>query len=284
MKVKELRNSVVKRLQALYPEREARAIEREVTRAALRMSPVEAVMHEGDEVSEFAESQVDKIIERLLRWEPVQYVTGQAWFYGYPFKVTPATLIPRPETEELVDIIVKQNSDRPDLRVLDICTGSGCIAIALARALRFPQVTAIDLFPDTLAVAEENAKSLKAKVKFIEADALNLPAESGRRYNIIVSNPPYVGYSERAEMRPNVTEYEPDRALYVPDDDPLKFYRAILTYATTALAEGGRIYLEINPLHAKELESLALSNFPEAKVNFIPDTPTPRLLIITPRN
>ncbi|MCC8176312.1 MAG: peptide chain release factor N(5)-glutamine methyltransferase [Bacteroidales bacterium] len=281
MIVRELRRSVVRRLMSLYPEIEAKAIEREVTRSALRMSPVEAVMHEGDEVSQFAQDQVDKIMDRLLRWEPVQYVTGQAWFYGYPFKVTPATLIPRPETEELVDVIVKQNRDRSDLRVLDICTGSGCIAIALARALRFPQVTAIELFPDTLAVAKENAKSLKAKVNFVEADALHLPFEPRPRYDIIVSNPPYVGSSEKAEMRPNVTEYEPDRALYVPDDDPLKFYRAILDYAVTALTETGRIYLEINPLHARDLERLVLDRFPEATFTFIPDTPTPRLLIIS---
>lgn len=206
-----------------------------------------------DEVSDYITGKVRAVVDRLLADEPIQYIFGEARFYGLKLKVTPDTLIPRPETEELVDMIVQGNADRTDLRVLDACTGSGCIALALSRNLPFSRVDAFDLSDKALAVARENAAALKAKVDFFKADAFNLPPEPSPVYDIIVSNPPYIAERERKDMEPNVLLYEPHSALFVPDAAPLEFYDALNAYALTALKPGGQIYYELNPLHADEL-------------------------------
>ncbi len=218
-------------------------------------TPVDIILHSGDEVSDFISAKVAAIVSRVLADEPLQYVLGDTRFYGMTVKVTPDTLIPRPETEELVDIIVKENR-RPDLRVLDVGTGSGCIAIALARNLPFAKVGAIDISDGALAVARENAEALKASVTFRREDALHLEALSSPAYDIIVSNPPYVTMSERKDMEANVLGHEPSLALFVPDDDPLRFYKAITDYAVSALDKGGRLYFEINPLFATDMQAM----------------------------
>lgn len=216
---------------------------------------VDMIMHEGDDLSDFTKSQIDNILRRLIKGEPIQYITGQARFYGLDFSVTPDVLIPRPETAELVDFIVKFAAGKEDLRVMDIATGSGCIAIALARTLPFARVTASDISPKALEVARRNAQNLKVKVNFIEADLLRmtLPPDN---YDIIVSNPPYVCNEEKAGMERNVLDYEPAQALFVPDDDPLIFYKHITILATKALAPGGGLFLEINPRFSSEMRSL----------------------------
>ena len=184
--------------------------------------PVDVALRQESELPDFAEQRVAEIIARLRRHEPLQYVVGTARFHGHRFKVTPATLIPRPETEQLVDLIVDENPGS-DLRVLDMGTGSGCIAISLARALKFAQVDALDISRDALAVARENAATLKARVRFFESDML--APQPAATYDIIVSNPPYICWSEREAMDSNVKDYEPGQALFVPDKDPLMFYR-----------------------------------------------------------
>ncbi|MDE7397649.1 MAG: peptide chain release factor N(5)-glutamine methyltransferase, partial [Muribaculum sp.] len=164
-------------------------------------------------------------------------------------------LIPRPETEELVDMIVDQWSDKSDLTVLDLCTGSGCIAVSLARVLKFPKVEAIDISEAALSVARRNATAQRVSVKFSQADILKWTSDEN--YDIIVSNPPYIADSERTAMEPNVLQWEPAIALFVPDDDPLRFYRPIAAIAARQLNEdGGTLYLEINPLFADELTDL----------------------------
>jgi release factor glutamine methyltransferase len=183
----------------------------------------------------------------------LQYIVGSARFHGHRFKVTPAVLIPRTETEQLIDMIVDENP-ASDLRVLDMGTGSGCIAISLARALKFAQVDALDVSRDALAVARENAALLKVKVRFFESDMLS--PQPPARYDIIVSNPPYVCWSERESMERNVLEHEPELALFVPDDDPLLFYRAIAHYAVKALNPSGELYFEINPLYVNEMKQM----------------------------
>jgi release factor glutamine methyltransferase len=165
-------------------------------------------------------------------------------------------LIPRPETEQLVDMIIDENQ-ASDLRVLDMGTGSGCIAISLARALKFAQVDALDVSRDALAIARENAAALKVKVRFFESDML-LP-QPAARYDIIVSNPPYVCWSEREAMERNVKDYEPGQALFVPDNDPLLFYKAIAPTAARSLERGGRLYLEINQRFGNEVKNLLQS-------------------------
>lgn len=252
MTVRELTAQMRSRLAFVVDDDEAMAMVRMVMEHLKGWTPVDLVLKSSDTVSDYIAEKAMGIVERVVAGEPLQYVVGETRFYGNTLKVSPAVLIPRPETEELVDIIVKENQDK-DLRVLDLCTGSGCIAVSLARALRFPQVEAVDLSAEALEVAQENAQRLKVRVNFSCRDVLKMKATTSDRYNIIVSNPPYVLDSERAEMNANVLDHEPWMALFVPDDDALRFYRAIADYATEALMEGGKLYFEINPLEADRL-------------------------------
>ena len=211
-------------------------------------------------------AQVDAVLSRLEKQEPIQYVLGTALFHGLELKVTPAVLIPRPETAVLVDIIADNAGDRPDLRVLDLGTGSGCIAIALARILKFPEITAVDISPDALEVARGNARALKANISFLQADmrTLSLPDSS---FDIVVSNPPYIVESEKRDMESNVLDHEPALALFVPDSDPLEFYKPIGLLAIKALAPGGYLYLEINPMFASRLSDfLKATGFSDIRV------------------
>lgn len=254
MTVKEVADKAFRRLAPRYGAGEARWMVRLMMEEFKNYSPVDMAVRGDFEAGENVERRIDETVGRLLNGEPIQYIFGRARFYGMNLKVTPDVLIPRPETEELVDLIVKDCGGRSDLRVLDVCTGSGCIAIALARNLPFSRVDAIDISPGALAVARNNAAELKAAVDFTEADALDMQAPEAGKYDIIVSNPPYIAEHERAEMDPNVLEHEPALALFVPDSDPLRFYIAIARYALMALREDGRLYFEINPLYASELK------------------------------
>ena len=248
-------NKLRNTLRPIYGDRETEAIIRIIFDYVKGWSPTDMIIHEGEPLSPMVRERIDKILDRLKNHEPRQYITGEAPFHGLMLHVTPDVLIPRPETSELVDIICDDSKGQSDLRVLDIATGSGCIAIALARSLDFPQVTAIDVSEPALKVAEKNAADLKAKVKFIHADVFKWqPAP--RSLDIIVSNPPYIDESERKTMEPNVLDHEPAQALFVPDDNPLIFYKRIADIANDALTEGGRLYLEINPRHADELRTL----------------------------
>lgn len=255
---KTLKNVIDDAVSVLAPEfgqREAEWLMRIVIENIKGYTPVDVILHRDEILSGFIVEKISGVVERLLDYEPVQYIFGNTRFFGNTLLVTPATLIPRPETEELVDIIVKANSD-PDLRVLDVCTGSGCIAVSLARALKFPVVDAVEISEDALAVARENARRLKVTVNFRKEDALTMKDSVNPEYDIIVSNPPYIVERERVDMCRNVLDHEPWLALFVPDDDPLKFYRAITGYASHALKPGGRLYFEINPLFAVQMKEL----------------------------
>lgn len=207
----------------------------------------------GDrEISDFMQGRIMAVVEKVVGGMPVQYAVGKAQFMGMDFTVTPSVLIPRPETAGLVDLITDDFAGRSGLSVLDVCTGTGCIAVALARALPFSNVTATDISTEALDIATANAKALKTKVTFEKADALTMkPREAS--YDIIVSNPPYICESERAEMDSRVLDYEPSLALFVPDSDPLRFYNSIAAFARKSLSPGGKLYFEINPLHADAL-------------------------------
>ena len=231
-------------LGAYYDNREIEGMTRVIFEDVLLWQPIDMVMRENEQLPEFFDNRLASIIERLKRQEPLQYILGKARFHGHSFAVTPAVLIPRPETEQLVDMIVDENPGS-DLEVLDIGTGSGCIAISLARALKFAQVTATDISAAALEVARQNATALKTRVRFVEQDILTCRAPS-EAWDIIVSNPPYITEREKASMERNVLDYEPHGALFVPDDDPMLFYRPIATYASRALKNGCRLYLEIN--------------------------------------
>ena len=238
-------------LRPLYGNGETEAIIRIMFHYLKGWNTVDIIMHEDASLSPFIKSEIDAILKRLVKHEPIQYITGEARFHGMEMKVTPDVLIPRPETDELVDIIVSDAGETEDLRVLDIGTGSGCIAIALARSLRFPTVTAVDISDAALAVARENASNLKANISFIKEDILTDSPEG--IFDIIVSNPPYIDESEKSGMEPNVLDYEPKIALFVPDNNPLLFYKRIAEIAVRKLSPAGKLYFEINPRHATEL-------------------------------
>ncbi|MBR5118639.1 MAG: peptide chain release factor N(5)-glutamine methyltransferase [Muribaculaceae bacterium] len=249
-------------LNAYYDSREIEGMTRVIFEDVLLWQPVDILMRENEQLPEFFDRRLANIIDRLKRYEPLQYILGKARFHGHSFAVTPAVLIPRPETEQLVDMIIDENPGS-DLDVLDIGTGSGCIAISLARALKFARVTATDISLAALEVAQRNADELKTRVKFIEQDILACRAPS-EAWDIIVSNPPYITEQEKAAMAPNVLDYEPHSALFVPDGDPMLFYRPIAAYASRALKNGGRLYLEINRamgnLVGETLQRAGLSN------------------------
>lgn len=204
--------------------------------------------------SDYMLNRSAEIAELLLRDMPLQYALGETVFYGLNLKVRRGVLIPRPETEELVDMIIRE-SKKNDLHVLDLCTGSGAIALALARNLPFSDVEAIDLSPEAVEVAKANADTLKIRARIDREDIFSFVPQS-QAFDIIVSNPPYVDESEKKDMEPNVLEYEPEEAIFVPDDDPLKFYKRIAWISMEALKPEGRLYLEINPRHAAELKKM----------------------------
>ena len=256
----EVTRQITDTLTPMYGAGEAKAMVQIIFENLKGWTPVDMAIRANEPVSGYIQGKIKAVVDRLLESEPIQYIFGTADFYGMKLKVTRDTLVPRPETAELVDIIVNENR-RKDLRVLDLGTGSGCIAIALSRNLPFADVTAADISDGALAVARENGKTLHADVEFIKADILTLadnPGAAGEGpYDIIVSNPPYVAESEKKDMEANVLRYEPAGALFVPDDDPLEFYKAILRYAAVALAPDGKLYFEINPLFTAELLSEA---------------------------
>lgn len=251
MTLTEILRNFRQKLASHYPTGEINGMEMAVLDNLLNYNRVDAILHAGDEMPPCIAEKFTVISDRLLQHEPIQYILGDAYFHGHHFRVTPATLIPRTETEELIDMIADENT-AADLRVLDIGTGSGCIAISLAIALRFAKVSAIDISPDALIVAKENARKLKAQVTFSRADILTMPTPETPCYDIIVSNPPYITDSERAGMDNNVLDYEPHGALFVPDNNPLLFYRAIAQYSTGALFPGGKLYFEINSRFPQE--------------------------------
>lgn len=307
-------NQLWKRLTAIYNEREAQAIVRTVLDALFGMSLTDICLGKVTQLSADDTTRLEKIMQRLEKSEPVQYVLGAGWFAGRLFDVAPGVLIPRPETEDLVkwacdeakekekednskeergkeemevsekgeapqkeeqplSSLLKNNKEvsekgeeAPHPSILDIGTGSGCIAITVALALPQARVTAWDISTDALAIAAGNAHRLGASVRFEHQDALNAPDDE-ERWDVIVSNPPYICDKERADMSDNVLSYEPELALFVPDSDPLLFYRAIARYASKALKPGGRLLFETNTAYVHEVaQAMANEGFTAIEV------------------
>lgn len=236
-----------------YDEREAKSIARMVFEQRFGLSLTDICMGKDKQLSEKTHSETEKIAERLLQNEPVQYVLGCETFCGRTFKVRPGVLIPRPETAGLIELMASlRDPKRSSTDILDIGTGSGCIAVTSALDIPGADVTAWDIADEALATAAENAKELGAQVRIVRQDALCPPEDNGL-WDFVVSNPPYICDRERAEMSRNVLDHEPATALFVPDDDPLKFYRAIARYSRLALRPGGWLLFEINPLYADDM-------------------------------
>ncbi len=244
-------------LAAVYDEGEARAIVRYVLDVRFGLTAADVYCGKVTQLSADRQHELGEIMRRLMQAEPVQYVLGKADFCGRTFCVEPGVLIPRPETEDLCAWAVESAAARrvaaPAL--LDIGTGSGCIAVTLALDIDGARVEAWDVADVPLRVASANAARLGAEVSVSRVDALRPPRDVAR-WDMVVSNPPYVCLSERAAMEPNVLAYEPAEALFVPDDDPLRFYRAIADYASAALKPCGELFFEINPLLAAEMQAM----------------------------
>lgn len=237
-------------LEPLYGNGEARAITDYVLDVCFGLSKADILCGAVDEMTAEKTAELNKIFGRLTEGEPVQYVLGRAEFSGRWFNVRPGVLIPRPETEELCAWITSDSKVSGCPKVLDIGTGSGCIAITLQLDMPESKVTAWDISADALDVARENAQQLGANVNFVKQDALNAKPEG--EWDVIVSNPPYICEKEKKDMAVNVLEHEPQTALFVPDADPLLFYRAITRLAVQTLSKGGRLYFEINPIYADD--------------------------------
>lgn len=237
-------------LEPLYGNGEARAVTDYVLDVCFGLSKADILCGAVEEMTAEKTAELNKIFGRLMEGEPVQYVLGRAEFCGRWFSVRPGVLIPRPETEELCAWITADSKASASPKVLDIGTGSGCIAITLQLDMPESKVTAWDISADALDVARENAQQLGANVNFVKLDALNAKPEG--EWDVIVSNPPYICEKEKKDMAVNVLEHEPHTALFVPDADPLLFYRAITRLAVQTLSKGGQLYFEINPIYADD--------------------------------
>ena len=247
-----------KSLASRYLEREAKAVIRYLLEVGYGLSMADIISGAAESIPS---DEMGKKLRRLLNGEPVQYVVGKAEFGGRIFRVTSDVLIPRPETYELCQWLEEEErgkrKEERDYSILDIGTGSGCIAITLALDMPQAKVEAWDISADALTVARENAQELQAKVKFEQVDVLSsLPAHGGLGWVSIISNPPYICQKEAAEMEQHVLDHEPHQALFVPDEDPLLFFRTIARLGQKALHKDGRLYFEINPAYHQELTKM----------------------------
>jgi release factor glutamine methyltransferase len=227
----------------------------------LEISGLKLHLHRNQQISEAKLTEIKEIAERLQNFEPIQYILGKTEFYGLTFKVNPSVLIPRPETEELVDWILK-DSPFVNTAMLDIGTGSGCIPVAIAYNRPDLKIEAWDVSSEAISMARKNAELNKVNIDFSNSDILLWrQKKTGKKYNLIVSNPPYVRRSEETLMLKNVVDHEPHLALFVRDEDPLIFYKEISAFAESHLNPGGRIYFEINEKLGTEVEKLLNSHF-----------------------
>ena len=251
-----------------FPQREAEQLMRILLEDLFGIDLKRQLMNPELRIDEFQHFQLEQAVKRLLAGEPVQYVTGMSRFGDLLIKVSPSVLIPRPETEEMVQKICASMPKEKPMRIWDIGTGSGCIAIALAKYFENAEVVAFDVSEDALKIAKKNAESNGAKVVFVQDDILN-PTSGffAQPVDLVVSNPPYVCDSERAAMEANVLDWEPETALFVPDDDPLRFYRQILALSKNQLNPNGQIWFEINERMGEEMLSLCREmGFSEAEI------------------
>ena len=254
--MKRLTEKLYQALDAMPDEAERNAIIRAVCCDVLGISSTMYYLKENVELTTEQAALFDDVVARLKQGEPLQYIEGKAMFCGMQFMVSPQVLIPRPETAELVDWIVADHAmGQP--KILDLGTGSGCIAISLSKLMPQAVVEACDISDGALAVASENNRANDTSVEFFALDMLDTASLLPRSYDILVSNPPYIKQCEAVDMEQNVTQWEPHTALFVPDDDALRFYRAVAEIGQTdALSPGGCIYVEINQTLGKETVAL----------------------------
>lgn len=246
VKTSDLKLEFVEKLNGLYTRAEAERLFFIGLEDLLGINAMQFRLNQNSELSEAQEVQINKYLEELHNGQPYQHLIGEVHFAGLKLKVGPQALIPRPETEELAYIIKDENQGRDNLKILDIGTGTGCLALACASYFHKSSVTALDVSQEAIRLASENAALNHLKIDFVQGSILDSEKWPGGTWDIIVSNPPYIGESEASDMDDLVTHYEPFLALFAPDDDVLVFYRKILELAQNQLTEGGKVYLEIN--------------------------------------
>lgn len=259
MKISELKSDFIRSLEGLYPAEEVQSFFNIITEKYLDLSRIEIALKPHFVVYPKVIQQYQEAVRRLKEFEPIQYILGETEFYNLIFKVNTQTLIPRPETEELVEWILTekpiQEEKNNSLTILDIGTGSGCIAISLAKNRKGAQVHALDISPQAIAIAKQNAELNKVDVRFEQIDILQATSlPSSIQYDIIVSNPPYVRELEKEQMQANVLQYEPATALFVSNEDPLIFYKAIVKLAKSSLKPNAMLFFEINEHFGQELK------------------------------
>lgn len=266
--VKDIRNYYCEQLCSIYDKDESNAMILILLEHYFNIDRVKMTLEPNLRLSESEMLKIHFAVKDLLKSKPIQYIIGETEFCDLKFKVNENVLIPRPETSEMVGIIANSHQQSAVSKILDIGTGSGCIAISLAKAFPKSQVYAMDISEEALKVAKENAINNNVNVTFIQDDILT-PTQTltQTEFDIIVSNPPYVRELEKSEMRDNVLKWEPHNALFVSDDDPLIFYRKILEFASTHLNDNGEVWFEINEFLGKEMTSLCRRfGFPDVKI------------------
>ncbi len=255
MKLKDLKIDFITKLSVTYQKEEVLSFFKILCEEYLNITPTKLLLVGEELINKEQLDMFSKVIIRLLNEEPIQYILNTTSFYGLDFICTPSALIPRPETEELVDWILK--SEKNKISILDIGTGTGCIPISLAKNNTDYTVSALDISDAALELAKDNTQKNEVDISFISADIFSYTSE--KKYDLIVSNPPYVRNLEKIKIQNNVLNFEPPLALFVDDDDPLVFYRAILEFAKSNLSEKGSVYFEINENLFNEMESLLAS-------------------------
>lgn len=270
MLFKEYKSVFIEQLSPLYDEKEVESFFYIVLDCFHQLKRIDLALNPDLEMDSLQLLRWESVVIELKKQKPIQYILGETEFYGLPFLVNENTLIPRPETEELVDLISKENQNQSsEIKIVDIGTGSGCIAISLAKNLPNAKVSAIDVSEKALATAEKNSEINQVKVNFILKNILETD-DLEEQFDVIVSNPPYVRMLEKAEIKPNVLEYEPHLALFVDDNDALLFYRKIAQLALKNLTHRGKLYFEINQYLGKETVEL-LKDLGFKNVRFIKD-------------
>ncbi len=269
MTIRTASQKIIEQVKTIYDESEATNIAVLLLENITGYTKTEQTITKEKNITEAQSEKINLSLTRLLNHEPIQYVLNECWFYGMKFYVDQNVLIPRPETEELVDWIIRdlkpcQPAGRfpvTELNILDVGTGSGCIALSLKRKLRKAEVWACDISEEALAIAKRNAENLQADIKLLQIDFLNVEERNKLSlFDIIVSNPPYIPQKDKDTMQQNVLDYEPHTALFVEDNNPLAFYSAIANFANTHLNKTGNIYCEIHESLGKNVSEIFLQN------------------------
>lgn len=263
--IQEIKKNIYNKIIEIYDDDESKTLVNICLQEVLKMNTSQLLLNQNTEISSQSLQQITQIVSRLLTSEPIQYILGKTMFLDLEFELTNATLIPRPETEEMVLMIINEHKHHPNLSILDLCTGSGVIAITLQKYLPNATVDALELSNEALKIAHINNQKHATKINFIHQDIFQY--SSNIKYDIIVSNPPYVRECEKIQMNNNVLTYEPPMALFVNNENPLLFYKQIASIAKNNLNDNGTLYLEINQYLAEETQRVIKNaNFSRAEI------------------